>query len=65
MKDNLYLYGTDDVPEIPAHIIADRLMLLNHNLFEINKVSYLDRDMARRNDIAKAIKFWEEMRDDN
>ena len=64
MKSNEYLYGIDiEVPEIPAEITMRRLELLNDNLTEVNEVNYQIRDFERRNDILKAIKFWEEIND--
>ena len=63
MKDNIYLYDTDDVPEIPNEIIVRRLELLKDNLAELLDHSYHTRDTARVNALLKAIKFWENIND--
>lgn len=61
MKDNLYLYNTDDVPVIPAHVIMRRIELLDEHLGELLEVPYMQRDLKKIRDVERAIKFWEEM----
>jgi len=59
MTSNLYLYGTDDVPEIPAETVMRRIELLKDNLTEVMSKHYLDRDNEKKGKILRAIKFWE------
>lgn len=56
---NEYLYGTDEVPEIPADVIMRRLELLEDHLGELYEVHYMQRDQKKIRAIEKAIKFWE------
>jgi len=60
--DNKYLYGTDDVPDIPAEVVMRRLELLNDALAEVKDMHYLARDNERKNAILKAIQFWENIK---
>ncbi len=60
---NEYLYGDDVVvPKIPLSIIDKRIQLLNDNLERLLKVDYKVRDTMRCNDIIKAVKFWESLK---
>ena len=43
MSTNEYLYGTDDVPEIPAETVMRRIELLKDNLTEVMSKHYLER----------------------
>ena len=61
MKENLYLYGTEDVPEIPNDIIVRRIELLNDHLTELYEVGMLVRENKRISDIFKAINFWSKL----
>lgn len=61
MKSNEYLYGTDDVPEIPAHVIMRRVELLDEQLSELLETPYKERDIKRVRAVEEAIKFWEEI----
>ena len=63
MKDNIYLYNTEEVPEIPNEIVVRRLELLRDNLEELLEHSYFIRDTARVNAVLKGIKFWENIND--
>lgn len=63
MHDNRYLYGTDEVPEIPADIIMRRLELLGEQLEELQEIHYKERDLERVRAVEKAIEFWESMRE--
>ena len=65
MKSNKYLYGEQVPPPIPREVIHERIAILNDELFEINKVSYKDRDDKRRNALVNAIKFWHMMEIEN
>lgn len=60
---NEYLYGTEDIPEIPAHIIMLRIQILEDHLHELYEVHYMDRDVKRIRAVEKAIKFWESARE--
>ena len=59
MHDNEYLYGTDDVPTIPADVIMRRIELLDEQLSDLYEVKYMDRDEKRIRAVRKALDFWE------
>ena len=59
MKSNEYLYGVEEVPDIPREIIVRRIELLEDNLEELLKVDYRERNGKRVRDIRNAIMFWE------
>ena len=59
MVTNMWLYGTEDVPSIPEDVVAERLELLQHQLFLLNNEDYNLRDLEKRNAVIKAISFWE------
>ena len=55
-----YLYGIDTkVPHIPQEVIASRVKLLNKQLSIVLECDYHLRDQARKNEVIKAINFWE------
>lgn len=56
---NLELYGTEDVPVIPADIIMRRIELLDDRLHDLYEVPYMQRDMKTIHKVEKAVKFWE------
>lgn len=58
-KSNMYLYGTNDVIQIPQEVIDERLKLLRENLKSNLEVDWHIRDGVKCNTIIKAIKFWE------
>ena len=62
---NLELYGTEDVPEIPADVIMRRIELLDDRKAELYEVNYMDRDFKTIRKVEKAIKFWERASDMN
>ena len=62
MKDNIYLYNTEDVPEIPREFVVRRVELLNEHLTELLEVHYRERDIQRYQAVVKAIRFWEELK---
>jgi len=59
LSKNLYLYGKEEVPEIPEEIIQQRINILQLNLKDILNISWEKRDDERANKIIKAIEFWE------
>ena len=56
---NLYLYGIEDVPEIPQDVIDARIAILNKRLRQVQDVNYKTRDLELRNKLINAINFWE------
>ena len=60
-RDNTYLYGTEDVPEIPKCIIEQRLYLIERNLTLVQEVHFTKRDDEKKNYLIKAREFWTEM----
>ena len=66
MKGNIYLYGEDtEVPIIPAEITMRRVEMLKDNLAELLEHSYHTRDGVRVNSVLKAIKFWENINNED
>jgi len=61
MHSNIYLYNSNEVPEIPAEVIMRRLELLKDNLEELLDHTYFDRDYERVNAVLKAISFYEKL----
>ena len=61
MKSNMYLYNTEDVPDIPQEIIVRRLELLKDHLSELMDVPIEQRGKVRLriHDVEKAISYWE------
>ena len=60
VKDNTYLYGTEDVPEVPAWLKQQRVNLLKKNLNRLLKEKG-GVGTTRATDIVKAISFWEKL----
>ncbi len=58
-----YLYGTTDIPDVPKHIIDNRLTLLNDMLTKLNTKHYMVRDTIRIGRVQQAIKFWSTLND--
>ena len=58
MKTNNYLYGIEDIPEVPEYVIMRRVEILRDNLQVILDESFQTRDGNRANAIIKAISFW-------
>lgn len=61
MLSNSYLYGVEEVPEIPKEVVTTRIKLLKANLQTVVDIHYSKRDYKRQEDILKAIKFWENL----
>ena len=63
MKTNAYLYGEDiEVEEIPAEVILSRVVPLEEHFDEILEIPLEVRtyeQIVQMGEIAKAIKFWE------
>jgi hypothetical protein len=64
VSQTMYLYGTEDVPEIPQEVIDERITLLEINLARLLDHSFYTRDAARANAVLKAIKFWQNIEKD-
>ncbi len=56
MHNNKYLFGTNDVPEFPADIIARRLELLNETLSILLDNSTYTRSKEEADQIADILK---------
>ena len=63
MITNLELYGTEDVPKIPAGICNERIALLEDNLDNCIQKPLGEQSSYKEVVIIKAIKFWKSMRD--
>ena len=63
LKSNMYLYGVDEVPEIPQTVVVQRLVLLQGELKKLLDVHWLKRDATRCNAVLKAISFWQQIND--
>ena len=63
MPTNLELYGTEDVPKVPAEVCNQRLELLKERLEGLLSVHYMKWDNETMNKVQKAIVFWTKMRD--
>lgn len=64
MKTNGWLYGEGvGVPPIPKEIAQERIDLLKINLEKQVNLNFMDRETQQINDILKAIKYWEKLRD--
>ena len=64
-RNNLYLYGTEDVPEIPKCILERRLKLIEDELTKVQAVHFSTRDNEKANYLIKARTFWTEMLENN
>jgi len=58
---NLYLYDTEEVPELPKEIIDERINLLKKHLAVLLDHSYHTRDNYKVASVLKAISFWEDI----
>lgn len=66
MKTNGWLYGEGvEVPPIPKGIAQERIDLLKINLEKQVNLNFMERETQQINDILKAIKYWEKLRDGN
>jgi len=63
MLTNLELYGTEDVPSVPAEICNERLRLLEIHMRTLLDVHYMKQDNQTMNSIIKAQKFWTQLKD--
>ena len=63
MKSNKELYGTENVPQVPQEIANKRLELLRIRLHDLLSVHYMEQNTHLINEVQKAIKFWEALRD--
>ncbi len=65
MQSNKYLYGEDvEIDEIPAEVILSRVTPLREHLHELNSIPFAKRtyeDMKQINEVAKAVKFWQDI----
>lgn len=61
MKTNSYLYGVDDVPEIPKEVIDARIVILTKHKNKLQTVHREHRAYSQLNDVIKAITFWENL----
>ena len=63
MLSNLELYGTNDVPRVPKKTCNIRLALLKKHMRELLSVHFMEQDNNTMNEVTKAIKHWEQLRD--
>ncbi len=67
MQSNSYLYGEGvEVEEIPAEVILSRLTPLKEHFSELHEIPLAKRtykDIQQMNEVAKAIKFWNDIND--
>jgi len=63
MKLNSRLYGTHEVPKIPQSIIDSRIAILKKEIKKENKAHFLYRDLARIDEMVRAINFWSNIND--
>jgi hypothetical protein len=63
MISNETLYGTNDVPQIPAEICNARIAILNNRLMEEASRHFMVQDNNLINTLTKAIKHWTQLRD--
>ena len=64
-QNNTYLYGTEDVPEIPKCIIDRRLFLIERNIAIEHAEPIKTRKQDKLNYLIKARTFWTEMLKNN
>lgn len=60
---NLELYGTEDVPPIPADICNERIRMLDERLFDELAKPVYTQDGFLIKKIGDSIRFWKKMRD--
>ena len=65
MKCNKYLYGEDTPMAIPEEVINNRLTILRRRLNVVMSQDYMNRDYSLKNDLVRAIKFWENINNEN
>jgi hypothetical protein len=58
MLTNEYLYGDNEIPEVPEYIIMRRVEILEERLEEVLAVHYTRRDLKLERELLKAISFW-------
>jgi len=58
MLNNMYLYNTQLIPEIPQDVIDGRLRLLDEHLSILLDVEMMKRDDKRVAAVLKAVSFW-------
>jgi len=63
MLTNLELYGTEDVPKVPRGVCDKRIGLLRNRLGDLLSVHFMSHDNNSINEVQKAIKFWQQLRD--
>jgi hypothetical protein len=63
MRNNIELYGTNDVPLVPKEVANERLELLNSNLSGLLEVHYMYQDNDLIREVQKAIRHWTQLRD--
>ena len=58
MLNNMYLYNTQLIPEIPQDVIDGRLRLLDEHLSILLDVDMMKRDDKRVAAVLKAVSYW-------
>ena len=63
MITNLELYGTEDVPLVPAKVANRRINLLKERLKVLCSVHYMEQDNNLINRALEGVTFWTKLRD--
>ena len=63
MLTNLELYGTEDVPRVPADVCNERIAMLKNRLEVEASKFFMEQDNNLINTLLKAIKHWQRLRD--
>ena len=63
MLTNMDLYGTDDVPLVPAEVCDPRIKLLQERLKKLMEVHWMERDNHLVDQVVAGITFWKRLRD--
>jgi len=63
MISNMELYGTNDVPRVPAAICNERLELLETRLEALTSVHFMYHNNNLINRVLKAKRHWTKLRD--